>query len=234
MRRLLPRTRRGRRALLGIAAALVVVIAAETSLRLAVEHKVAGLARRQLDGGTVSASIGSAPALLDVARGHVGTLSLDADHVRLRRIPDVSVDATLHDLTLRGGHRVDGTDATVTLAPSSLTELAGRAVRLPGLSVTTSPQQGTLSFDALGGLAHVVERPELRGDDLSLVPQSATVFGRSLGASQVRQLGDRSASRPLSGLPFGLEPRAVRVAPTGLVISLHGGPTDLGHPEATN
>ena len=231
--RLVPRGLWGR-VLVGVVVLAVALVAAELGTRAVVEHRIVSLARQQMHGGSVSVGIGSTPALIDLMRGHVSHLTLDAEHVRIGNLPDVSIDATLHDLSLSGDHRVRGSDAVVTVGRSTLDALASQAAGVPGITVSPRPSEGTLVVSAISpGVVDVIAEPRLQGTRLTLVPQHVRVLGFDLnGTALQRFVARHPASQSLAGLPLSLAPSTVRVTAGGLQVVLRGGSSNLTAPAA--
>ena len=222
-------SRAATRVLIGLVLIVALVVAAELIARGVIKHRIASMMREQMQGGSISVDLGSTPALLDLARGRIDTVSVEASRVQVSDLPDVSLDATLRDLSLHAPHHVDATDAEVTLGRTTLDTLASDVAGVQGISVQSSPGQNTLTVSALSpGVVDLVAEPKLDGDDLKLVPRSVKLLGFDLSGTK---LGDyieqHRAVQPLDGLPLSLSPQSVDVTGDGLVLTFHGGPSDL-------
>jgi len=222
-------TRVATRVLIGLVLIVALVVAAELIARGVIKHRIESMMRDEMKGGSISVDIGSTPALIDLARGRIDTVSVDASRVQVSDLPDVSIDATLSNLSLHAPHHVDATNAEVTLGRTTLDTLASDVAGVNDISVNPSPDQGTLTVSALSpGVVDLVAEPRLQGDELRLVPRTVSVLGFDLSGTK---LGDyieqHRAVQSLDGLPLSLTPQSVDVTKDGLVLTFHGGSTNL-------
>jgi hypothetical protein len=215
---------------------VVLLVVAEVAVRLVAAHEVSSVARRELRATSASIRLGDTPRLLDLARNRAARVSVSATGAQVCALPGVDLEATFHDLSLHGGHRVSSTDAHITLTASGLTRFVdGLLPAALAVKVAADPSAGTLRL-TLGpaGALGVAVRPTLHGSRLVLRPVSVTLLGQHVTEAALdRVTGGAALSRDLAGLPLDMSPTAARVVPAGLVLDLHGGPARLDAAGAT-
>jgi hypothetical protein len=161
-----------------------------------------------------------------------------SDHAGLGPLPDVAFRAHLDDVRLGGPGRgsVAGSRAEVTVSTRSIGAAVETAVRaghpsMPVTSVDTDPAAGTIAV-ALGpgGLGRLTLRPAITGGRVTLTVASLTVLGRPVAADAIGSTGGGlgAGPGPQRPYPLGLAATTVQVLPTGMVITLKGGPSTLG------
>jgi hypothetical protein len=227
---------RGRKAItLATSLALIVVAGgAETAARVRIEDAVGTAAAKEFKAASVSAGIGPTPALLDLSRGRISTVSIDASAADLCQLDGVDVSARLHDVSISAGasgRRISSSDATITLDPAVLATMVAKSLppRLSGLGTPTvvpDPADDLLQIQ-LGGLVTLDERAVLADDAISLTLASVAVGSRQIPASALGTGAAAPHRRTLGKLPLGMSARSVAVTGSGLAINLAGGPTTL-------
>lgn len=182
-------------------------------------------------------------ALLGLARGELGTVTLHADDATLAGFDGVAVDAELRGLTVPDGDgraTVSGSIAHAEVPAAALRDRVaasgGSLTALVG-GVEPRPADGTLRLVLGSGLGQADVRPELRGGELRFTLAGAKMLGVDAPkavTSRIRAaLVDLGATGREAGgaegaaAALGLHPTAVRVTEDGLRVDLAGGPARL-------
>ena len=225
-------------------AALIVLLLilgalAEMGTRAVMSHKLATTASHRF-ATSVEVGVGSTPALLDLATGSVPQVTLRSDNATICSLSGVSLDASLHDVALRGsgsGHHVDSSTATITLGDAAITDLiaAKSSTLAQNASVSFSPADDTAQLKVgPGGLVQISMRPKLADDKVTMSAVSASVAGRSVPTSRLSSLmGGTSSGTSLSDLPMGLHATGLKITDAGIQLNLEGGATTL-QPDKNN
>ncbi|MFD9000162.1 hypothetical protein ACFV0T_04120 [Streptomyces sp. NPDC059582] len=203
----------------------VAAVAAAGAADLVVEHKVerrvAETAACRLDAKDVSVDLADTLAGLRTLTGSVGTVHVSAEGVR-RQGTELSIDASLHDVSTDGGS--SGGTATATVP------YAGLGGRLPDDGGDLKPgTDGThLTLTGTAGAAGipvtVVTDLSTTSHTLTVTPASVDVFGRDLSVQAL------SALPGASQLADRLKPRTVDIGslPAGTVLTgAHAGDAGL-------
>ncbi|WP_188836276.1 LmeA family phospholipid-binding protein [Flexivirga endophytica] len=217
--------------LIGIVAAFVVValvVGAEVFARHQLRSKVSDAMANGLHTSRVDVGIGSSPALLDLGRGTIDQVSLNARKATVCQVRDVSLDAKVHDVsTSPSGGRIGASELTLTLTGKSLNDLLAGSGKADGVTATTRSGSDTVRLTGLGGLARVQVRPKVTDGKLDFTVVSASFAGRPVPAAQAQKLLRGGGANRLEELPLGLRATAVQVTDAGLETSFRGEPTTL-------
>ncbi|GAA4996673.1 LmeA family phospholipid-binding protein [Kitasatospora paranensis] len=224
----------------GVALAVLCAAGAgELTARDLLRDRIAGAAPAL--GGDVTVGGAGGSVLWDLMTRHIPRLDVGSDHAGLGPLPDVSFRAHLDDVRLGGPGRgsVAGTRAEVTVPTGSIGAAVEAVVRathpsMPVASVDTDPAAGTVTV-ALGpgGVGLLTLRPAVTGGRVTLTVASLTVLGRPVAADALGGPGGLGGGLgalpgPQRPYPLGLTATSVRTLPTGLTITLKGGPSTLG------
>jgi hypothetical protein len=217
------RHKRGRIAVITAAVAVAAaVVAGEFTARQMIEGQIATALRPWL-GGPLSVSIGAAPALADLVKGSIGTVSVTGATVRTCKLGDVGVGISFNGVTRHGGNvYVSDSRACLVITPGAIASLlAQRNPQLGTASIRPDGADGTLAIAVgPGGLLTVDERPSLTGDALRFTP-----VGGSVGPGPIVRATFTVA---LPRLPMNLAAQAVRVDQAGIVLTAGGGAATFG------
>jgi len=226
-------SRRRRGTVIAIAAALVVTASAlgELIVRQTLESRI-GTALASSVNATVHIGIGATPALLDLAKGSVSTVSVTIDGFRTCKLGAVTLDGSFHDATRNGGQvHTTASQASMTIPPTTLTSLlAQHNPQLARASVQPDPATGSLQIAlGTGGLLTITEQPALSGEILRFTPGPLLLGGAPAPAAFAQNLAAKAAlTIPLPHLPMNLTPRSVQVTSDGIVVTASGGPATFG------
>ncbi|WEH40545.1 hypothetical protein [Streptomyces sp. AM 2-1-1] len=228
---------------------LVVAGGAEAAARHVVGERVEKLAGERLGSGVEADYDGW--ALVGLARGKLGTVTLHADDAGLAGFDGVTVDAELRGLTVpdeNGRASVSGSSARAEVPADALRErvrASGGAFAAMVGGVEPRPADGTLRLVlGTGGLGQADIRPELRHGTLHFTLAGAKMLGidapKSLTGRIESALDDLSAAGTTgdadpqgAAAALGLEPTAVTVTEHGLRIDLKGGTAELDDTRAS-
>jgi hypothetical protein len=226
--RIPPRPRRRRWRLLagGLAAVLLFAGAAEGVTRHVVEQRIADAAHKRLSG-PVDVSIGSTPALVDVATRHFDKITIQAPSTSVCQLQAVDVSAAVTDVhSSHGQEYAQGIDADAVITTTTISDLLAGKIR--NATVATNPSAGTLDIGIMGGFVQLDERASLDGDTVRFSPASVSIMGRSAPSSLQSTIDSRlTIQHTLSGLPDHLAPSSLKITNEGIEVSLAAGPTDL-------
>jgi hypothetical protein len=219
-------TRRRKRGRIAGAIAAVVVVAAvvagEFTARQMIENQIATALRPWL-GGPLSVSIGTTPAVADLVKGSVGTVSVTGVTLRTCKLGDVSVSVSFEGVTGHGGSvHVSDSRATLVVTPAAIALLlAQRNPQLAAASIRPVSADGALAIAVgPGGLLTVDERPSLARNALRFAPVAGSL-GPGLSARATFTVA-------LPRLPMNLAAQAVRVDQAGIVLTAAGAAATFG------
>ena len=226
-------SRRRRGAVIAIAAALVVTASAlgELIARHTLESRISTALASSVNA-TVHVGIGATPALLDLAKGSVSTVSVTIDGFQTCKLGAVTLNGSFRDATRNSGQvHTTASQASMTIPSSTLTSLlAQRNPQLAHASVQPDPATGALEI-ALGpgGVLTITEQPALSGETLQFAPENLLLDGAPAPAALAQNLAAKAAfTIPLPHLPMNLTPRSVLVTGGGIVVTASGGPATFG------
>ncbi len=222
--------RRGSRKVPRIILILVLVLvgtvaAAETYYR----HRIADCIATQVEqdlGSKVSVSLGPKPLLFTAIDHHVQYVDLNSDDATFGPAVDMKVHARLNDISLidngRGGADIGSSSAEATWSNE------GIAQTMKGLisGVRSDSSTGVLDFEVFGGIADLQVKPQIVGDHIEVITQSAQLFGLGLPTDLVDGIVDLM-TESLQNDPLNLKPTEVRVTDNSIEIRMVGGPTKL-------
>lgn len=210
----------------GMVALLLVTAGAEGVTRHVVEQRIADAAHKRLSG-PVDVSIGSTPALVDVATRHFAKISIQAPSTSVCQLQAVDMSAAVTDVhSSHGQEYAQGINADAVITTTTISDLLAGKMR--NATVSTNPSAGTLDVGIMGGFLQLDERASLDGDTVRFSPASVSIMGRSAPSSLQSTIDSRlTIQHALSGLPDHLAPSSLKVTNEGIEVSLAAGPTDL-------
>ncbi|MEW1776751.1 DUF2993 domain-containing protein [Streptomyces sp. NPDC086777] len=213
-----PRRRRRGRRLTAAAVVLVVLLAgtAELLARGLVGARLSGRLRERI--GVNQVHLGGS-ALLGLARGRFGRVTVTGEDARLGRLTGASVDLRLTDVEVRGTPRVGRLRGRITVPVDALARSLGQGTGGPAVSgVSTDPEHGTLVLSVRGGLGTVTVRPLLQDGRAAFELVDARVLGEPAPAGVVGAIEEalhaQSARQPAPG---PVKVTALDVTSAGLV-----------------
>jgi hypothetical protein len=225
------RRRRGLVVAIVAAIAVTALAACELIARHEIEGQVAAAVQATVTG-SVSVGIGGTPALADLAKGSISSVSVTVKGMQTCKLGDVTLAASFQDVTRNGAQvRIAGSRASMLVPLSAIAAaLAQGNQRLGQVSVQLDPSDGTLAIGlGSGGVLTVDERPVLDGKTLRFAPGSVLLNGTPAPASLTQALTAKAAfAIPLPHLPMNLTPRSVQVTRDGLVLAATGGSATFG------
>ena len=185
----------------GVAAALA---AGELTARQAIEAAISSALRPSVSG-TISVGIGRTPALADLVKGSISTVSVNAAGMRTCKLGDITLDAAFHDVT-RPGQQVhtSSSQATIIITPDALAAaLARNSQQFSRAPATPGTPQDSLAV-GLGpaGVLVVDEHPAISGDAVRFTPVRVDQDGIVLtatGGPATFGPGSRAAARNTCG-----------------------------------
>ena len=183
--------------------------------------------RVAVSGRPVDVSIGSTPALVDVATRHFGKITIQAPSTSVCQLQAVDVSAAVTDVhSSHGQEYAQGIDADAVITTTTISDLLAGKIR--NATVATNPSAGTLDIGIMGGFVQLDERASLDGDTVRFSPASVSIMGRSAPSSLQSTIDSRlTIQHTLSGLPDHLAPSSLKITNEGIEVSLAAGPTDL-------
>lgn len=215
-----------------VAAGVVTALAGgEIIARQAIEAAISRALRPSVSG-TISVGIGRTPALADLVKGSISTVSVDAVGMRTCKLGDITFDAALHDVTRPGRQvRTSSSQATIIITPDALAAaLARTSQQFSRVLVTPDTSQDSLAV-GLGpaGVLVVDERPAISGDAVRFTPVRVLVNGSSAPPPLAQRIAARlTFMLTFPPLPMQVTPRTVQVDQDGVVLTATGGPATFG------
>ncbi|WP_265443082.1 DUF2993 domain-containing protein [Flexivirga meconopsidis] len=225
--------RRRRRAPLIAAVAILAVLALVAGAEFLVRHQLRSSVSNAMENGlrtsSVDVGIGSTPALLDLGRGSIDKVTLNAQNATICQVRDVSINADVRDVsTSPSGGRIGESNLALTLSGQAMADLVAGSGQAQGVTATPEPASGTVQLSGFGGLAQIWVRPSVKGGQLDFTITKASLAGRDVPADQAQKmLGGSSGGSGMTQLPLGLKATSVKVTGAGLVASFRGAPTTL-------
>jgi hypothetical protein len=210
----------------GLAALLLIAGAAEGVTRHVVEQRIADAAHKRLSG-PVDVSIGSTPALVDVATRHFAKITIQAPSTSVCQLQAVDVSAGVTDVhSSHGQEYAQGINADAVITTTTISDLLAGKMR--NATVATNPSAGTIDIGIMGGFLQLDERASLDGDTVRFSPASVSIMGHSAPSSLQSTIDSRlTVQHSLSGLPDHLSPSSLKITNQGIEVSLAAGPTEL-------
>jgi len=210
--------------------ALVVLLAGEATVRHVIDSHIASAAQSSLTG-PVHVGIGTTPALVDLAKGSISTVSLTDDGMRTCKLDTLNLAAEFNHVTRQNGQiHFSGSQATATVPMSAIMSLLTQ--RAPQLGQTTV-EPGTVNNDVTitlgpGGLINIDEQVALRGGVIQFTPKQVTVGGNPAASLLTQRLAANATfTVDLPQLPLNIKPDSVAVDQEGVTLTGKGGAATL-------
>jgi hypothetical protein len=220
----------------GIATVAVITAGALTVGELVARHMLENritTALRPTVRGTAHVGLGATPALADLLKGSISTVTVTVPQMRTCAFGGVNLSASFADVTHTGRQvHTTGTQADMLIPSTAIaTALASHNPQLGQATVRPDPATGTVTVSLqLGSFpVSVDERPALDDTTLRFTPADVLVNGTPAPAGLARNVASKASfTLQLPKLPIGLTPRSARVTPDGFEIVAAGGPTTFG------
>jgi hypothetical protein len=217
--------------------ALVVLLAGEATVRHVIDSHITGAAQSSLTG-SVHVGIGTTPALVDLARGSISTVSLTDDGMRTCKLSSLNLAAEFNHVTRQDGQiHFSGSQAAVTVPMSAIMSLL--AQRAPQLGQATV-EPGTANNDVTialgpGGLIDIDEQVALHGGALQFTPKQVTFGGDPAAGLLIQRLAANATfTVDLPQLPLSIKPDSVAVDQEGVTLAAKGGAATLASTRITS
>ncbi|WP_280234128.1 LmeA family phospholipid-binding protein [Nocardia cyriacigeorgica] len=213
--------------------ALIAVVALLTTVLVGGEayarHSVASCVSRQFEkemGSKIDVGFGAKPMLVTWVDGKLPEVNVNSDDVKFGPAVGMRVHAKFHDVEVtdngRGGAAIGRSTADITWSNDGIGKTLGGLVS----DVASSPTEGKLTLDVLGGVAQVSVQPRVAADTVQVEIESAHVLGIGLPTDLVQEIADL-LSQSLQVYPFEMRPTGVQVTDDGLRVQLAGGPAQM-------
>ncbi|MGW5232595.1 hypothetical protein ACWEQU_09890 [Streptomyces nodosus] len=222
--------RRRRRAWLLLTAILLVALigTAEGVARALIGGRISDRLRATV--GDTRVHLGGS-ALVGLARGRLGLVTVTGDQARLGRLTGASVDLRLSDVTLSGSPRVGHIRGRITVPADALAvALQSSAGSLPVSGVVTDPSSGTLVIAlGQGGPGSITVRPSLRDGRVAYSLEDARILGRPAPERLTRMIEEtlsKQNSRRQDPSPLGVS--SLDVTSAGVVATVRADDVAFG------
>jgi hypothetical protein len=219
------RRRRGRRWLIALVVLVGLLVAADRVSAAVTESRLAArIQQSQRLSEKPSVSIDGFPFLTQVLSRDFGHVTVDIHNLDAQGVPVEHIHADLRGVHVSSGYSsatVDTLTSTATLTYSAISATLSKGAGVGRVTVSqgSAPGQVKAAYSLLGaGVSADVAVNVLSGNVLEYKGVKLNTAAGGVGLDQ--NLFD--VKIPLTGLPFGMQLKTLRVTPTGVDISATG------------